>query len=182
MYRHITLLTLSLVLVACGGGDDNSDTPENNSEIETDADTVTNDDSNESEASLVAGFTWKLCNQFSGSSTQFPQVFTDTDYVAIYNTFTNDNCSGEPLTSSEVSAGTYTLGNTVVTSGGFTATEIDFHVTSVVGSSLPTANQYTLYDIVYVENDLLYYGDIRSDSADTRPNTINFEDAYTQEN
>jgi hypothetical protein len=183
MRKLITVFAFSLVLTACGGGgggggggSNDTDTPNSNN------DAVNNDDSNVAQTSALSGSTWNRCNQFTGTSTQYPQVFTETEYVAMYNTFTNNSCSGEPTTSSEVTSGTYTLGDTVVTSGGFSATEIDFHVTSAYGAALPPAQQYTLYDIYYVDNDVLYYGDVRAESAAERPETINFDDAYIQEN
>jgi hypothetical protein len=187
MHKLITVFALAFALIACGGGggSDDTDTGNTNDDTEnTDNNTQTgnSDDTNTAQSSALVGSTWNLCNQFTGSSTQFPQVFTETEYVAMYNTFTNDSCAGTPYTSSEITSGTYTLGNTVVTSGGFSATEIDFHVTSAFGAPLPAADQYTLYDIYYVDNDVLYYGDVRAESAAQRPNTINFDDAYIQEN
>jgi hypothetical protein len=185
MHKMIMLLVFSLFLTACGGGGGSDDTTNSNSDSEnTDNsnDTVNTDDGNATQTSVLVGNTWQLCNQFTGTSSQFPQVFTDTEYVAMYNTFTNDSCSGTPYTTSEIASGTYTLGNTVVTSGGFSATEIDFHVTSAFGAPLPAAEQYSLYDIYYIDNDVLYYGDVRAESAAERPNTINFDDAYIKEN
>jgi hypothetical protein len=188
MRKLITVFALSMLLTACGGGgggNDNTDATDSNSNADntnSNSETVNNNDSNPTQSAVLVGNTWNLCNQFTGSSTQFPQVFTETEYFAMYNTFTNNSCSGSPYTASEITSGTYTLGNTVVTSGGFSATEIDFHVTSAFGAPLPPADQYTLYDIYYVDNDTLYYGDVRAESAAERPETINFDDAYIKEN
>jgi ribosome biogenesis SPOUT family RNA methylase Rps3 len=50
------------------------------------------------------------------------------------------------------------LGASVTTIGGFEATEIDFHVTGAVGTVLLIAEQYSLYDIYYIDKDTLYFG------------------------
>jgi hypothetical protein len=77
-----------------------------------------------------------------------------------------------------VISGTYTLGGAVTASGGFEATEIDFHVTGGVGVALEPADQYGLYDIYYIDNDVLYFGVERPINEAERTDTTQ---AYVQD-
>jgi hypothetical protein len=165
------VFTLLMTIQGCGGGSGSStDDPTN-----TDEPGINSDPEQTSE---FAGRTWQLCNQFNATSTLFTEEFRETEFVSIYNTYLNNSCSGTPNTSVEIVSGTYILGGAVTTTGGFSATEIDFHITSAYGAPLPSADQYTLYDIYYIDNDALYYGDVRSDNVENRPDTIDFSDAY----
>jgi hypothetical protein len=187
MHKPLTVLILTLLLTACGGGGGDSDTTSSNNDAEdtnnnSESESISNDDTDATQTSALANNTWNQCNEFAATSSEFPQIFGETTYVAKTNTYLNNNCSGAPDTSSEVTSGTYTIGKSVVTTGGFNATEIDFHVTGAFGEELPEEAHYTLYDIYYIDNDVLYYGDLRGESESNRPDTINFDDAYIQEN
>ncbi|MES9969876.1 MAG: hypothetical protein ABW092_07550 [Candidatus Thiodiazotropha sp.] len=164
------VFSLILIMQGCGGGGGSSDNPTDTSD--------TGNGSNSDQASQLAGRTWQLCNQFSATSTLFTQEYTETGFAATYNTYQNDSCSGTPFTSDEIVSGTYTVGGDVTTTGGVTATELDYHVTSAFGSPLPVADQYSLYDIYYIDNDALYFSDESSTEAQSRPDTIDFSDAY----
>ncbi|MBT2971693.1 MAG: hypothetical protein KME56_17435 [Candidatus Thiodiazotropha sp. (ex Ctena orbiculata)] len=166
------VLFLLLTMQGCGGGGGGGSS--DNPPVTSDA----SDNNDSGQTSELSGRTWQLCNQFTATSTLFTQEFTETGFASIYNTYQNNSCSGTPFTSDEIVSGTYTLGGTVTTTGGVDATEIDYHVTSAVGSSLPAANQYSLYDIYYIDNDTLYFSDESSTDAQSRPDTIDFSDAY----
>jgi hypothetical protein len=178
MNKLLTVVALSTVLAACGGGNDSNDNSNENANNDA-------NDNNENEVteqtSNLAGHTWRVCNEFSATSSEFVYVFTETDFVSTYSTYGDNSCSGTPVTSDDTAAGTYTLGSAVTTSGGFQATEIDFDVTSTFGAALPPANQYTLYDIYYIDNDVLYFGIERSRNAGDRTDTIDTTEAYIRE-
>jgi hypothetical protein len=166
MYKFITPLVFALLTSACGGGSSsNNQTPPPNN-------------NNPGQTSNLAGKTWRLCNEFNNTSSQVVDVYTNSEFSSTFNTYTNNNCSGTPATSSEVASGTYSVGSTVGTSGGYNANEIDFHVKSVFESALPVANQYSLYDIYFIENDVLYYGDDRVELVADRVNSIDSTEAY----
>lgn len=119
--------------------------------------------------------------QISETSSEHVHTFTETDFVTVYSTYLNNDCSGTPATSGEVISGTYIQGERVTTSGGFEATEIDFHVTGAVGTALPAAEQYSLYDIYYIDNDVLYFGVERPIDEAQRTDTIDTTQAYIQD-
>ena len=132
----------------------------------------------ESPAFILSGYIWRSCTPFTNTSAGYTYTFTETEFVTTYDTYEDISCSGDPITSIEHNAGDYYLGGSLTTSGGFEAAEIDLHVTSVSGESIPETIQQTLFDIFYIDNDILYFGEDRSINEAERTDTIDTTVAY----
>jgi hypothetical protein len=186
--KIITAVTISVLLISCGGGGDSDKDGDNNNTNDTtensSTDDSTNDNSNSDQntdtASVLSGYTWRSCTPFTSTSAGYTYTFTENEFVSTYDTYGDNSCSGDSETSIEHSAGNYLLGESVITSGGFEAVEIDFYVTSISGTPVPETIQETLHDIFYIENDVLYFGDDRSINEGERTDTIDTSVAYLQ--
>lgn len=128
-------LPLSLILVACGAGGGSSMEPTSENQILT----------------QELDGTWaSSCQQNNNTHSIDTLTFTEDKVIIKYEEFLNPECSGTP-TSSAGAKGTYSLGNTVETSTGETATEINY--------TLTIQNEtFVSLDLIQVNGDSFYTG------------------------
>jgi hypothetical protein len=157
MQKILSTIVLSTLLIACGegGGDKNNESNNTNDIIDNNTEDTANDSSSngqeESPAFILSGYIWRSCTPFTNTSAGYTYTFSETEFVTTYDTYDDNSCSGDPITSIEHNAGDNYLDGSLTTSGGFEAAEIDLHVTSVSGESIPETIQQTLFDIFHID-------------------------------
>jgi hypothetical protein len=94
------------------------------------------------------------------------------------NYYPNTTCSGSSL--APILEGTYSIGGSLTTTGGYTAFELDAFFDTADGVALPSNERIDMYMIFYIDNaGTLFFGksvDQPGGSSDpaNRPNTIEF--------
>jgi hypothetical protein len=97
--------------------------------------------------------------------------FNGFSITASLEVYSNSSCTGEPDIAVSGS-GTFTLGNTVITSGGPEAIEFDV-ILKVEDKTIQVS------DLIRVDGDSLYWG-VYID-GDTRPTEIDFDETYIRQ-
>lgn len=115
------------------------------------------------------GYQWTM--EFSGSNIYFSPTF-----------YEDSSCSGTgDFYHADITA-TYVIGDTVTTESGLTAHQIDITYTEVkYPEDYEEQEGETHYDLIYVDGDILYTGDISTGSGtspSTRPTALDFYEPF----
>lgn len=95
-------------------------------------------------------------------------IESDLRYSGVFREYSEVGCTGN-ATRSEAYSGSYSLGNTFVTSDGVTATEFD-------ANGVYDGEPEIIQQIIYRSANFLYFGLFEENSAEgTRPSRIDFE-------
>ena len=130
----------------------------------------------DNKSNYVVG-TWKdscLDNNGDGIYIMETSQFGTTTITITHMEYSDSSCVN--MNSTQVLSGVYSLGNSLTTTSGLNALEIDITITQVDGVALPSS--VTLYSIAYKDGNNLYNGDIYATpgldgtTPATRPNTL----------
>lgn len=161
----ITLFVISISACGGGGGSDG------------DANTVAN---HLSDTEALFEGVWESCDSEDfGSSveSQNSELFRETlrrgNTTLLYIGYTGNDCSGEELYVEEYE-GTYDVLNVVTADSGVEAIQVNWN---------NSQGGVFCYDLVYFEDDRIYFGDNNTgdcDTAETRPTDIYFDHFRTK--
>lgn len=124
----------------------------------------------------IANSKWYMCSGI-GPSYLYQYSFTTTEYSYIYAWYDMGDCQGTANSVSEMHAGTYTLGNTITTTDGLQAIELDLFTTRLLGTEMGNLS-YAQYDIIHVNGNVMYVGYLPEEEKADRPQALNFDDEY----
>ncbi len=124
----------------------------------------------------IANSQWYICSG-GGPSVLNRYTFTATEYSFVYAIYDGSNCQGPASTYTEINGGTYTLGNTITTTDGLPAIELNMINTRLLNGELGD-HAYEQYNIIHVNGDVMYLGyEPEYEEAD-RPQALHFDDEY----
>jgi len=115
---------------------------------------------------VLANTSWDSCAGFNNTSIRYSHEFRETTFTFSQKTYSNDDCSGQPDTDDLIYQGGYAVLGNVDTTNGITAQEIN----------MIDENSFPFFDIIYIDNDVLYFGEDRAEFSDEdRSDTIDFD-------
>lgn len=167
--RYFVLIIAAWSLIACGGGGSSGATG--------DPDNGGSGGSGSGAATALEG-TWQYCQEDSqGNSESITLAFNGNRFTERQNAYSDADCVNAVETLASY-AGTFAIGDSLITKNGLEVDELDMRYTSGV-----PANQTTsLYDIFYIQNQTLYKGLVTSEndlqSPASRPDEIYFSAPY----
>lgn len=178
MKRILACTFISALMVGCGGGGSGSDLEKTNenttpgsgsSDGNDDSDPVTPPD----QVTVLEG-TWKKpCGHVEGEA-HYDIVtvsFTRSAFATSIENYIDSACTTPlPEAPNPTSSGNFTLGEDVLLSSGLTATELTSHVTQFNGADF----EIDEYNVVYINNNILYTGEGTTSSPDQRPTSLDY--------
>ena len=203
MYRILILALLSLLLIACGGGsgDGNSSSSsssggaDSGSSSSSSSSSGSSGGSSSSSGSSSGGSsvttlegTWiKACgiadpNDPDSHSDIVTTTFSGNQLDSNIENYQDAACTVPlPVAPNPTSSGTFTVGDTLTTTGGLQATEIDSHIDTFNGAPF-VIDEFTIF---YIDGNSLFLGDdsgaLDALSDATRPDTLNFNREFIRQ-
>lgn len=128
---------------------------------------------------------------FNGSSV-WVEHYDGNNYQALFSVFNTTDCTGAYQAQKDM-AGTFVIGQSLMTNSGVAAQNIDITISQVSVDGQITGVDISLfgfdagqtwYDIFYINGGNIYYGDINSgdgSSPGNRPTDISFDYIYTKQ-
>ena len=178
-------LLLSIVLAACGDGGESDPAP-----VGATGGTTGGTTGGGSGVTALEGTWKKTCGIGEGEDPANPNAFYDAVTLTfIGNNFDSDiknysdtGCSMPiPVAPNPTAKGTFTVGNSLTTTGGLQASEIDTHITEFNGAPFDIDD----FDIFHIDVNTLYFGDISGakdgTSSALRPGTLDFNRVFRRQ-
>ncbi|MBU2953685.1 hypothetical protein [Marinobacter sp. F3R08] len=178
MKRIVMCTLVSALMAGCGGGGNGSNLEPVNEDTTPDTGTPEEGEDNGTvtpgdQVTVLEGTWKKQCGSVDGES-HYDIVtvsFTLGTFTTSIENYIDSGCT-IPLQEAPnpVSSGNFSLGEDVVLSEGLTATELDTHVTQFDGAYFEIYE----YDIIYINNNVLYAGIESGSSPEQRASSLNY--------
>lgn len=182
MKKVLVCTLVSALMAGCGGGSNGSDLEKNN------PDTASGSDSSDSGAvtptnqvTVLEGTWKKQCGPVEGEEHHdiVTVTFTRSEFTSSIENYTDTSCTNPlEMAPNPTASGNFTLGEDVLLSDGITAIELDTHITQFDGAPFDINE----YNIAYIDNDSLYFGEGEADSPQQRPTSLDYDRPFFRMN
>ncbi|MGK0524140.1 MAG: hypothetical protein ACI92N_001779 [Pseudomonadales bacterium] len=174
MKRMVMCTLVSVLMAGCGDGGNGSNLESVNEDTGSSGEGEDNGTITPGDQITALEGTWKKqCGNVDGES-HYDIVtvsFTQGTFTTSIENYIDSGCT-TPFQEAPnpISSGVFSLGEDVLLSEGVTATEFNTHVTQFNGADF----EINEYDIVYINNNVLYAGLESGSSPELRPTSLNY--------